>query len=40
MEEFPKSSYAREIKKIYDDTAKYLKIETSNTEADTQANTQ
>ena len=40
MEEFPKSSYAREIKKIYDDTAKYLKIDTSNTGADTQANTQ
>jgi len=26
MEEFPKSKYSKEVKKIYEDTAKYLKI--------------
>ena len=26
MEEYPKSKYSKEVKKIYDDTAKYLKI--------------
>ncbi len=36
MEEFPKSNYAKEVKRIYDDTAKYLKIETKNTVANTQ----
>jgi len=40
MEEYPKSNYAKDIKKIHDDTARYLKIETSKTEAETQANTQ
>jgi outer membrane protein assembly factor BamD len=40
MEEFPKSSYAKEIKKIYDDTVRYLKIDISKTDAETQANTQ
>ena len=28
MEEFPNSIYAKEVKKIYEDTAKYLKIDT------------
>lgn len=27
MEEFPKSIYSKEVKKIYDDTAKYLKVD-------------
>lgn len=40
MEEFPRSTYAKEITKIYDDTVKYLKIDLSKTGADTQANTQ
>jgi outer membrane protein assembly factor BamD len=40
MEEFPKSNYAKEIKKIYDDTTRYLKIDTSKTESETQANIQ
>jgi outer membrane protein assembly factor BamD len=29
MEEFPESKYLREVKKIYQDTAKYLKIDNS-----------
>jgi outer membrane protein assembly factor BamD len=29
MEEFPESKYSREVKKIYQDTAKFLKIENS-----------
>ncbi|MCX6334708.1 MAG: outer membrane protein assembly factor BamD [Bacteroidia bacterium] len=28
MEEFPKSLYAKDVKKIYEDTARYLKIDT------------
>ncbi len=36
MEEFPKSSYEKDVKKIYDDTTKYLKIDIINTEANTQ----
>jgi outer membrane protein assembly factor BamD len=27
MEEYPESVYSKEVKKIYDETAKYLKIE-------------
>ena len=27
MEEFPESKYSKEVKKIYDDTAKFLKID-------------
>ncbi|MCU0456775.1 MAG: outer membrane protein assembly factor BamD [Bacteroidales bacterium] len=29
MEEFPKSSFAKDVKKIYDDTIKYLKVDPS-----------
>jgi outer membrane protein assembly factor BamD len=36
MEEFPQSRYARDVKKIYEDTANYLKIDTENTEANNQ----
>jgi outer membrane protein assembly factor BamD len=27
MEEFPESRYSREVKRIYDDTAKFLKLD-------------
>ncbi len=27
MEEYPESKYSKEVKKIYEDTAKFLKIE-------------
>jgi outer membrane protein assembly factor BamD len=36
MEEFPKSSFAKEVKKIYQDTSKFLKIETIDTTANNQ----
>jgi outer membrane protein assembly factor BamD len=36
MEEFPQSSYSKDVKKIYDSTAKYLKIDTKKTEANIQ----
>ena len=36
MEEFPNSSYAKDIRKIYEDTARFLKIDTGNTEVKTQ----
>ena len=29
MEEFPESKYSKEVKRIYQDTAKFLKIENS-----------
>jgi hypothetical protein len=29
MEEFPSSKYSRDVKKIYDDTVKFLKIDTN-----------
>jgi outer membrane protein assembly factor BamD len=29
MEEFPESKYSRDVKKIYQDTSKFLKIENS-----------
>lgn len=40
MEEFPKSTYAKDVKNIYDDTVKYLKIDTNKLDSETQANTQ
>jgi len=30
MEEYPESKYSREVRKIYDDTAKFLKLDNSN----------
>lgn len=36
MEEFPKSRYEKDVKKIYDDTAKYLKIDTQKPEVNIQ----
>jgi outer membrane protein assembly factor BamD len=36
MEEFPESSYSKEVKKIYNDTARYLKVDITNTEANIQ----
>jgi outer membrane protein assembly factor BamD len=36
MEEFPKSRYEKEVKKIYEDTAKYLKIDIQKPEANIQ----
>lgn len=36
MEEFPKSQYAKDVKKIYDSTAKFLKIDNTNTQANIQ----
>ena len=36
MEEFPTSLYEKEIKKIYEDTAKYLKIDIQKTEVNIQ----
>jgi outer membrane protein assembly factor BamD len=33
MEEFPKSQYSRDIRRIYQSTSKFLKIDTSNIEA-------
>jgi outer membrane protein assembly factor BamD len=36
MEEFPTSRYQKEVKKNYEDTAKYLKIDIQNTEANIQ----
>ncbi len=36
MEEFPKSGYAKDVQKIYDDTTKYLKTDINTTEANTQ----
>ncbi len=36
MEEFPKSSFAKEVKRIYQDTSKFLKIETIDTTANNQ----
>lgn len=36
MEEFPKSTYARDVRKIYDDTSKYLNLKTENTVVNTQ----
>lgn len=33
MEEFPKSKYSRDVKRIYQATSKFLKIDTSNIEA-------
>lgn len=36
MEEFPKSTYEKDVRKIYEDTARYLKIDTKNTQANIQ----
>jgi outer membrane protein assembly factor BamD len=36
MEEFPSSSYEKDVKKIYEDTARYLKIDVEKTEVKTQ----
>ncbi len=36
MEEFPKSAYSKGVKKIYDDTARYLKLDTSDKQANIQ----
>ncbi len=36
MEEFPESKYAKEVKKVYEDTARFLKIDEVSTEAKTQ----
>jgi outer membrane protein assembly factor BamD len=36
MEEFPKSVYSKEVTKIYEDTSRFLKIETPETEANNQ----
>lgn len=36
MEEFPESKYSRDVKRIYQSTGKFLKIDTSNIEANIQ----
>ncbi len=36
MEEFPKSQYERDVKRIYQDTARFLKIDTANNQINTQ----
>ncbi len=36
MEEFPKSRFSKDIKKIYQDTAKYLKVDTSDNQTSSQ----
>jgi len=36
MEEFPESKYSKDVKRIYQSTGKFLKIDTSNIEANIQ----
>lgn len=36
MEEFPQSKYAKDVRKIYEDTARFLKIDITETTANTQ----
>jgi len=36
MEEFPESKYSREVRKIYQDTSRFLKLDTTDTRTDNQ----